>query len=159
MSNSQENQGDRKLFTIGEAADLLGISVQTLRYYEREGLIIPFHRESKHRRYSTQDIERIRCMRTMINEQKVSIEGIKHLLAMIPCWNIKGCSSASRIKCDAFQLHSTPCWMVTHKSKECKNAECRICPVYTEITDCQKLKRVITNTVSISANVTVQQRI
>ncbi len=155
MTKVQQNQTDKKLFTIGEAADLLGISVQTLRYYEHEGLIIPFHRESKHRRYSLQDIDRIRCMRVMINEQKVSIEGIKHLLSLIPCWNIKGCSMASRTNCDAFQLHSTPCWMVTHKSKECKNAECRLCPVYTEITDCQKLKRVITNTVLIPANANI----
>lgn len=159
MSKFQENQNGEKIFTIGETADLLGISVQTLRYYEREGLIIPYHRASKHRRYSTQDIERIRCMRIMINEQKVSIEGIKHLLAMIPCWNIKACSTASRIKCDAFQLHSTPCWMVTHKSKECKNVECRLCPVYTEITDCQKLKRVITNTLSIPTTANTHSRI
>jgi MerR family transcriptional regulator, heat shock protein HspR len=148
MTKSQKNQEDSNLFTIGEAADLIGISVQTLRYYEQQGLIIPFHRGSKHRRYSNHDIERIKCMRTMINQEKVSIEGIKRLLSLIPCWNIKGCSMESRVKCDAYQMHSTPCWMVTNKSKECKNAECRLCPVYTEITDCNKLKRVITDNTS-----------
>jgi|WetSurMetagenome_2_1015567.scaffolds.fasta_scaffold172359_2 MerR family transcriptional regulator, heat shock protein HspR len=155
MSKFQEKQEDRNLFTIGEAADLIGISVQTLRYYEQEGLIIPYHRGSKHRRYSNNDIERVRCMRTMINKEKVSIEGIKHLLSLIPCWNIKGCSMESRMKCDAFQMHSTPCWMVTNKSKECKNAECRICPVYTEITDCQKLKRVITDYTTTPAGINI----
>jgi len=146
MRDKHEEPENGDLLTIGAAADLIGVSVQTLRYYEQEGLIIPFHRGSKHRRYSTNDIERIRCMRVMINQEKVSIEGVKRLLSLIPCWNIKGCSLESRNSCDAFKMHSTPCWMVSNKSKECKNAECRICPVYTEITDCHTLKRVVSDT-------------
>jgi MerR family transcriptional regulator/heat shock protein HspR len=150
MDISQHLRETEPLLTIGEAADLIGVSVQTLRYYEQEGLIIPFHRGSKHRRYSKNDIERVRCMRVMINEDKVSIEGIKRLLSLIPCWSLKGCSLESRHACDAFKMHSTPCWMVTHKSKECRNAECRVCPVYSEITNCRTLKRVITDNTSIA---------
>ncbi len=131
------------VYTIGEAADLLGVSVQTLRYYEQEGLIIPFHRTSRHRRYSERDLDRLRCMRKMINVEKVSIAGIKRLLALIPCWTIKGCSDESRLGCSVTREASAPCWMVTNKSKECRNQECRICPVYTDITDCQALKRSI----------------
>ena len=136
-------QSTNTLYQIGEAADVLGISVQTLRYYEAEGLIIPFHRQSKHRRYSVSDLERVRCMRSMINDEKVSIEGIKRLLALIPCWRLKGCSAESKAACAAATDHTTPCWMVSEKSKECKNAECRLCPVYSEITDCHILKQII----------------
>lgn len=136
-------------YSIGEAADILGISVQTLRYYEQEGLIIPFHRGSKHRRYSENDIERIRCMRKMINYDKVSIEGIKCLLAMIPCWKIRGCSDEARRTCAASQQHSAPCWMVSDKSKECRESECRSCPVYTDITDCHTLKQIVTGQLAL----------
>jgi MerR family transcriptional regulator/heat shock protein HspR len=150
MDISGHSRESEPLLTIGEAADLVGVSVQTLRYYEQEGLIIPFHRGSKHRRYSTKDIERVRCMRAMINGDKISIEGIKRLLSLIPCWSVKGCSLESRLACDAFKLHSTPCWMVSRKSKECRNAECRVCPVYSEITNCRTLKQVITENTSIA---------
>lgn len=50
--NSQENQ-----LTIQQVAETSGLSVHTLRYYERIGLIHPIGRaDNTHRRYSTQDI-------------------------------------------------------------------------------------------------------
>ncbi len=134
---------DGRSYTIGEAADILGVSIPTLRMYEREGLIIPERRQSRHRRYSEGAVERIRCLRTMINEEKVSIAGIKRLLALIPCWKIKNCPEEARTSCAAFRQHTEPCWMVTRKSWECKNAECRVCPVYTNFTDCHTLKSTI----------------
>ena len=141
--NVVELQEDQKTYTIGEAADILGVSVPTLRLYEIEGLVIPFRRGSKHRRYSEKDIERIQCIRNLINQEKVSIEGIKRLLALIPCWIIKQCPETTRANCAAFEQITQPCWMVTNRSLECKNVECRLCPVYTEIGDCKTLKRTI----------------
>ncbi len=130
------------LYTVGEAADVLGVSVQTLRYYEAEGLVIPIHRQSRHRRYTHEDIDRLRCVRNMINKEKVSIQGIKRLLAFIPCWEIRGCSEASRRSCPAVTNATLPCWMVSNKSKECRNVECRLCAVYTQTADCHRLKQV-----------------
>jgi MerR family transcriptional regulator/heat shock protein HspR len=132
------------LYTIGSAADLLGISIPTLRMYEREGLIIPFRRNTRHRRYSQSDLERIRGLRKMINQEKVSIVGIKRLLALIPCWRIKNCPIEIREKCPAFTKHTDPCWMITKKPWDCKSAECRVCPVYKKIPDCHSLKETIT---------------
>ena len=131
------------LYTIGEAADLIGIAIPTIRMYEREGLIIPMRRHSKHRRFSQSDIERIRCIRRMINEEKVSIAGIQRLLSLIPCWRIKNCPAEARAKCVAFVGHELPCWMVTGKSWECKSTECRLCPAYTDFGDCHAVKEVI----------------
>ncbi len=133
------------LYTIGEAADILGISIPTIRMYEREGLIIPNRKRSKHRRFSLADIERIRCIRHMINHEKVSIAGIRRLLSLIPCWTIKNCPPDERMKCEAFQRHDTPCWMASRKSWECRSAECRTCIVYTTIASCEALKRTIAN--------------
>jgi len=131
------------LYTIGEAADVLGVSIPTIRMYEREGLIISNRRESRHRRYTETDIERIRCIRTMIRKEKVSIAGIRHLLALIPCWKIKNCPEEVRSACSAYQQTDAPCWMAANKSWDCKSAECRICPVYTQVADCHSLKQTI----------------
>lgn len=131
------------LYNIGEAADILGVSIQTLRLYERMGLVLPYRRNSKHRRFSSRDIERIKCIRSMITENKVSIAGIGRLLSLIPCWSIKNCPADARINCEAFKQHEKPCWIVAGRSWECRNAECRECPVYTDVADCQKLKQTI----------------
>lgn len=43
---------DTPLYPIGTAARMLGVSVHTLRMYERKGLIIPHHAESNQRLYT-----------------------------------------------------------------------------------------------------------
>lgn len=143
MTNQTQTLSPSTLYTIGEAADILGISIPTIRMYEREGLIIPFRKRSKHRRFLHTDIERIRCLRTMINEEKVSIAGIRRLLALIPCWSIKNCPEEVRTNCPAFQQHDKPCWMASEKSWDIRSNECRECSVYTEIASCKTLKNTI----------------
>jgi MerR family transcriptional regulator/heat shock protein HspR len=147
MTNQREIErspsSSQLTYTIGEAADILGISIPSLRLYEREGLIIPFRRGSRHRRYTAADLERVRCVREMINKHKVSIAGMQHLLSLIPCWKIKHCPEDVRPGCPAFQQHATPCWMVSNKPWECRNQECRVCSVYTDFSDCQSLKKSI----------------
>ena len=131
------------LYTIDEAADILGISIPTIRMYEREGLIIPHRKNSKHRRFTQADMERIRCVRNMINIEKVSIAGIRRMLSLIPCWKIKNCSDEQRNACAAFQQHDRPCWMVSEKSWETRSQQCRECPVYTDYASCSTLKNTI----------------
>jgi MerR family transcriptional regulator/heat shock protein HspR len=70
------------IFPIRTAAKLLKISVHTLRMYEREGLIIPFKKETSHRLYSKDDLARIECIRNAINQQKISINGIKTIYSL-----------------------------------------------------------------------------
>jgi MerR family transcriptional regulator, heat shock protein HspR len=131
------------LYSIGEAADVLGISIPTVRMYERQGLIIPMRRSSRHRRYTAGDLERIRCIRRMINEEKVSIEGVKRLLALLPCWKITGCPEDAQRTCSAFAAHNAPCWIQTRRSWKCKSSECRECRVYADFADCHTLKQTI----------------
>lgn len=55
-----------KVLSIGEAARLAGVSVQTLRHYDKLGLLVPSHASAaRHRRYSEQDCERLRLIRTL----------------------------------------------------------------------------------------------
>jgi MerR family transcriptional regulator/heat shock protein HspR len=131
------------LFTISTAAKILGISVHTLRMYEREGLIVPFRKESKQRLYSQSDINRLRCIRHAINVDKLSIAGIQVIYSLIPCWDIKKCTETEREKCEAYVNHTKACWMINHKDNICGMTECRDCIVYKEYSECGKIKESI----------------
>ena len=56
------------------------------------------------------DLERIKCIRKAINEDKMGIEGISRMLALIPCWAIVNCSEKDRKNCEAFDRYTKPCW-------------------------------------------------
>jgi len=113
------------VYTISTAAHLLGISIPTLRMYEKEGLIIPYKKESNQRRYSQNDLYRVKCIRETINRDKISIAGIKRILALIPCWDILKCTVDNRNNCLAFQDHTKPCWNHNHTTGICGTKKCR----------------------------------
>lgn len=131
------------VYSISSAAELLGISVHTIRMYERESLFIPFKKDTNHRRYSKTDIEKIECIREAINIEKISIAGIKRIYSLIPCWDVVKCSERDRANCDAFNGHSKPCWSFDHKGNLCEGIDCRACPVYLEYSSCSGIKELI----------------
>jgi MerR family transcriptional regulator, heat shock protein HspR len=131
------------LYTIGIVAEMLDVSVHTLRLYEREGLIIPHKKDSKHRLYSQNDIIRLKCIREGISEKKFSISGIKTLYSMIPCWSIKRCSDTDRENCGAFSGHSMPCWTYKHLNNSCESQICSQCDVYKDHARCDSIKATI----------------
>jgi MerR family transcriptional regulator, heat shock protein HspR len=128
------------IFTISNAAKILQISVHTLRMYEREGLLLPFRKESNQRLYSHKDIERVRCIQKTINDDKINIEGMRRFLALLPCWAIIKCSENDRINCEYYSSHTKPCWMINHKNNTCKDRECRECDVYQSFGSCASIK-------------------
>ena len=128
------------VYTISTAAALLHVSVPTLRMYEREGLIIPYKKSSKQRRYSQNDIDRLRWIRAAINHDKISIEGIKRMMSLIPCWSIMNCSEKDREHCTAFGGSAMPCWTYNHLQNICADGECRTCPVYTGFSGVGRMK-------------------
>ncbi len=136
---------DVPMYSIGTVARMLGVSVFTLRMYEREGLIISHKAASTHRLYSQSDIERLKCIRHGINEEKLSIAGIRKIYSMIPCWDIVQCSDSNRKKCPAFSGHAQPCWTYDHEHNACTKLDCRSCEVYHLSSDCDKIKASITN--------------
>ena len=149
MRESQENQTTQDpqapVYSIGTVARLLGVSVFTLRLYEREGLILAEKSESNQRRYSFNDIERLKCIRRAITEQKFGIAGIKTIFSMIPCWNIVHCSEDDRKNCQAYLGHTGPCWSLKHLNNTCETRTCRDCAVYRDFADCVKVKQSIVN--------------
>lgn len=135
-----KNISTKPVYTISTAARLLGISIPTLRMYEKEGLIIPFKKSSSHRLYSDLDIERVKCLRNTINGNKMGIESIRRMLALIPCWAIVKCSEKDRERCDAYSGYTKPCWMYKHSNNTCSERDCRECEVYNSFGDCSSIK-------------------
>lgn len=112
MKKSVDLNKDKKempLYPIGIVAELIGITDQTLRLYEKHGLIKPARR-NKNRYYSENDIKWLVCIRDLIHIKKISIEGIKKLLEYAPCWEITECSEEKRNKCTAYVDRTRPCW-------------------------------------------------
>lgn len=131
------------LYPIRTAAQILGISIATLRMYEKEGLIIPHKSLGNQRIYSEDDIERLRCIRRAINESKISINGIRTIYSLIPCWEVVGCTEKDREICEAFKGYQQPCWSHEHPKTICENRECKNCEVYTEFSQCGAIKELI----------------
>ena len=72
---------ERALYVISVAADLAGVHPQTLRIYERKGLIEPARTEGRSRRYSDRDIALLRRIQELTNAG-VGIAGVKRILEL-----------------------------------------------------------------------------
>jgi MerR family transcriptional regulator/heat shock protein HspR len=71
----------RALYVISVAAELAGVHPQTLRIYERKGLIEPARTSGRSRRYSDRDIALLRRIQELTNEG-VSLVGVQKILEL-----------------------------------------------------------------------------
>lgn len=69
-------------YIISVAARMLGLHAQTLRYYERAGLIEPSRSRGNRRLYSSEDIERLRRIKTLIDDLGVNLAGVEVIIRM-----------------------------------------------------------------------------
>ena len=69
-------------FVISIAAKMLGVHAQTLRYYERAGMIEPSRSRGNRRLYSMEDIERLRRIKTLIDDLGVNLAGVEVIMRM-----------------------------------------------------------------------------
>ncbi|MEW6571470.1 MAG: MerR family transcriptional regulator [Nitrospirota bacterium] len=69
------------LFMIGVVARMLGVHPQTLRLYEREGLISP-HRTKRTRLYSQEDVDRLAMILRLTRELGVNRSGVEIILRL-----------------------------------------------------------------------------
>ena len=72
---------DRALFMISVAAELAGVHPQTLRMYERRGLVHPQRTGGNTRRYSQRDVERLRRIQEL-TDLGLNLAGVERVLAM-----------------------------------------------------------------------------
>ncbi|MBI4618748.1 MAG: MerR family transcriptional regulator [Desulfobacterales bacterium] len=130
------------VYTIGIAVKKLDVSVHSLRQYEKEGLIIPFRTLTGRRLYSDLELEKVRCIKEMIQVEGLNFEGIRRIMAFIPCYKIRGCSKKVKNSCRAFTDKTLPCWASEEKC-DCQLPSCRDCPVYQRFVHCDDIKPLI----------------
>jgi MerR family transcriptional regulator/heat shock protein HspR len=78
----RDRSDDRAVYVISVAAELAGVHPQTLRMYERKGLLQPKRTSGNTRRYSQRDIERIRAIQELTQLGGISLAGVKLFIEM-----------------------------------------------------------------------------
>ncbi|HZT08302.1 MAG TPA: MerR family transcriptional regulator [Chloroflexota bacterium] len=69
-------------FAISVAARILGVHAQTLRSYERQGLLAPSRTKGRIRLYSIEDIRRAQQIRRLIEDLGVNLAGVEVILQL-----------------------------------------------------------------------------
>lgn len=78
----RDNEKHRPLYMISVAAELAGVHPQTLRIYERKKLICPQRSRGNTRLYSDADVERLRRIHELTQEEGVNLAGVMRILEM-----------------------------------------------------------------------------
>lgn len=76
------HEEEQPRYVISVAAQILGVHPQTLRLYEREGLVEPKRTGGKIRLYSEQDLEKVRSVMRLTNDLGVNLAGAEAILNM-----------------------------------------------------------------------------
>src|ERR687887_2243658 len=74
--------GDRAVYIISVAAELAGVHPQTLRIYERKGLLSPARTAGNTRRYSDRDLQRLRLIQRLTQELGVNLAGVQMIVEL-----------------------------------------------------------------------------
>jgi MerR family transcriptional regulator, heat shock protein HspR len=82
MSSPYEMSDDTPVYVISVAAQLAGLHPQTLRSYDRLGLVSPGRSAGRGRRYSLRDILMLREVQRLSQEEGVNLSGIKRILEL-----------------------------------------------------------------------------
>ena len=79
---SPSPRGPGAVYIISIAAELAGVHPQTLRTYERKGLIKPARTAGGTRRYSARDVERVRLIQELTQGEGVNLAGVMRILQL-----------------------------------------------------------------------------
>jgi MerR family transcriptional regulator/heat shock protein HspR len=81
MRNRNDSNRNDAVYIISVAAELAGVHPQTLRIYERKGLIEPFRTPGGTRRYSDEDLERLGLIQELTADG-INLEGVRRILEL-----------------------------------------------------------------------------
>ena len=76
-----DDAAERAVYVVSVAAELAGMHPQTLRQYDRLGLVSPARTRGRGRRYSHRDVERLRRIQSL-SQEGINLEGIRRILAL-----------------------------------------------------------------------------
>ena len=79
----ENEQHTEPYFVISVASRMVGLHAQTLRYYERVGLLTPSRSIGRQRLYSLVDIERLRRIKTLTDEMGLNLAGAELALRLM----------------------------------------------------------------------------
>jgi MerR family transcriptional regulator/heat shock protein HspR len=82
MEERSAQHDERAVYVISVAAELAGVHPQTLRIYERKGLVQPKRTQGNTRRYSQRDIERLQRIQDLTQTGGVNLAGVKVIMEM-----------------------------------------------------------------------------
>jgi MerR family transcriptional regulator, heat shock protein HspR len=82
MADEYERDEDRAVYIISVAAELAGVHPQTLRIYERKGLVAPQRTSGNTRRYSDRDIALLRQIQDLTQESGINLAGVKMIIEL-----------------------------------------------------------------------------
>lgn len=81
MAAKRRSDEDRATYVISIAAELAGVHPQTLRVYERKGLVSPHRTEGNTRRYSDHDIAKLRRIQELTQEG-INLAGVMRIMEL-----------------------------------------------------------------------------
>lgn len=82
MKMDKKDDAVDEYYVISVAAELTGMHAQTLRTYDRMGLVSPMRTSGGGRRYSQRDISRLRTIQRLSQEEGVNLAGIKTIIEL-----------------------------------------------------------------------------
>jgi MerR family transcriptional regulator/heat shock protein HspR len=82
MAKRNKNEERSAVYVISVAAELAGVHPQTLRVYERKGLLQPERTSGNTRRYSVEDIIRLRRIQELTQNEGVNLAGARKILRL-----------------------------------------------------------------------------
>jgi MerR family transcriptional regulator, heat shock protein HspR len=82
VADEYERDEDRAVYIISVAAELAGVHPQTLRIYERKGLVAPKRTSGNTRRYSDRDIALLRQIQDLTQESGINLAGVKMIIEL-----------------------------------------------------------------------------
>jgi MerR family transcriptional regulator, heat shock protein HspR len=81
-NNDARGEQDRGVYVISVAAELAGVHPQTLRMYERKGLIRPKRTSGNSRLYSQSDVDWVRQIQRLTQDEGVNLAGVRMIMEL-----------------------------------------------------------------------------
>jgi MerR family transcriptional regulator/heat shock protein HspR len=120
QSNSQSSipDDDAGVYVISVAAEISGMHPQTLRQYDKLGLVSPSRTEGRNRRYSLRDIALLRAVQKLVGEG-INHAGIKRIIELESAMaNLSVEVAQLRIEVDALLKENPPKGLATRRKSE-----------------------------------------
>lgn len=95
----------KPLYPIGIVAELIGVRPETLRVWDREGLVTP-KRWRGFRCYSDADLQRLFFVKHLLDDERFNLAGARAYLRLYHCWSTDDCASAH----SSATNNGKPCW-------------------------------------------------